>query len=67
MSNSGTYNKVLIVEAIENYVNDLTEAKRTWGTGEDDKDMNMFFESRIKEYIELIELIKKVKITDLIK
>tara|TARA_R110000868_G_scaffold12709_2_gene60228 strand:+ start:520 stop:723 length:204 start_codon:yes stop_codon:yes gene_type:complete len=67
MSNLGTYNKVLIVEAIENYVNDLTEAKRTWGTGEEDKDMGMFFDLKINDYIELIKLIKKAKITDLIK
>jgi hypothetical protein len=50
--------RIRIVEAIEGYIVVLREDQRTWGTGEDDKDMDMFFDLKINEYIEIITKIK---------
>ena len=50
--------RIRIVEAIEGYIVVLREDQRTWGTGEDDKDMDMFFDLKINDYIEIITKIK---------
>jgi hypothetical protein len=50
--------RIRIVEAIEGYIVVLREDQRTWGTGEEDKDMGMFFDLKINDYIEIITKIK---------
>lgn len=51
--------RIRIVEAIESYIIELRSDQASWGTGEEDKDMGMFFDLKINEYIELIDKIKK--------
>jgi len=50
--------RIRIAEAIEGYIVVLREDQRTWGTGEEDKDMGMFFDLKINDYIEIITKIK---------
>ena len=49
-----TTNEQIILAAILNEtIADLREAKRTWGTMEEDKDMDFFFDERIQNYTTL--------------
>ncbi len=51
--------RIRIVEAIESYILELRVDQATWGTGEDDKDMDMFFDLKINEYIKIIDKLKQ--------
>ena len=50
--------KIRIVEAIENYIVELRKDQASWGTGEDDKNMDMFFDLKINDYREIINKLK---------
>ena len=45
-----TDEQIILAAIINETIAELREAKRTWGTGEEDKDMDFFFDERIQNY-----------------
>ena len=45
-----TDEQIILAAILNETIADLREAKRTWGTMEEDKDMDFFFEQRIHNY-----------------
>ena len=45
-----TDEQIILAAIINETIAELREAKRTWGTSEEDKDMDFFFDERIQNY-----------------
>ena len=54
-----TDEQIILAAILNETIADLREAKRTWGTMEEDKDMDFFFDERIQNYTILRDKIIK--------
>ena len=45
-----TDEQIILAAIINETIAELREAKRTWGTSDEDKDMDFFFDERIQNY-----------------